>query len=30
MKRVGDYYCAMDSAAIEKLGYKPIKPYLME
>lgn len=29
MKRVGDYYAsAMDSAAIEKLGYKPIKPYL--
>lgn len=28
-KRVGDYYAsAMDSAAIEKLGYKPIKPYL--
>ncbi len=29
MRRVGDYYAsAMDSAAIEKLGYKPIKPYL--
>jgi len=29
MKRVGDFYAsAMDSAAIEKLGYKPIKPYL--
>ena len=29
MKQVGDYYAsAMDSAAIEKLGYKPIKPYL--
>ncbi|MBL7703130.1 MAG: M13 family metallopeptidase [Ferruginibacter sp.] len=29
MKRVGDYYAsAMDSVAIEKLGYKPIKPYL--
>ena len=29
MKRVGDYYASsMDSAAIEKLGYKPIKPYL--
>ncbi len=29
MKRVGDYYAsAMDSAAIEKLGYQPIKPYL--
>jgi putative endopeptidase len=29
MKRVGDYYAsAMDSASIEKLGYKPIKPYL--
>lgn len=29
MKRVGDYYAsAMDSAAIEKLGYTPIKPYL--
>ena len=29
MKRVGDYYAsAMDSAAIEKLGYKPIKPFL--
>jgi len=29
MKRVGDYYAsAIDSAAIEKLGYKPIKPYL--
>jgi putative endopeptidase len=29
MKRVGDYYAsAMDSAAIEKLGYKPIKPIL--
>jgi putative endopeptidase len=29
MKRVGDYYAsAMDSAAIESLGYKPIKPYL--
>lgn len=29
MKRVGDYYAsAMDSATIEKLGYKPIKPYL--
>lgn len=29
MIRVGDYYAsAMDSAAIEKLGYKPIKNYL--
>jgi putative endopeptidase len=29
VKRVGDYYAsAMDSAAIEKLGYKPIKSYL--
>ena len=29
MKRVGDYYAsAMDSVAIEKLGYRPIKPYL--
>ena len=29
MKRVGDYYAsAMDSAAIEKLGYKPIKDFL--
>jgi putative endopeptidase len=29
MKRVGDYYAsAMDSAAIEKQGYKPIKPFL--
>ncbi len=29
MKRVGDYYAsAMDSLAIEKLGYQPIKPYL--
>ena len=29
LKRVGDYYAsAMDSVAIEKLGYKPIKPYL--
>ena len=29
MKRVGDFYAsAMDSAAIEKLGYQPIKPYL--
>ncbi len=29
MKRVGDYYAsAMDSAAIEKLGYTPIKSYL--
>ncbi len=29
MKRVGDFYAsAMDSIAIEKLGYKPIKPYL--
>ncbi|MEO7305947.1 MAG: M13 family metallopeptidase [Ferruginibacter sp.] len=29
MKRVGDYYTSgMDSIAIEKLGYKPIKPYL--
>jgi putative endopeptidase len=29
MKRVGDYYSsAMDSNSIEKLGYKPIKPYL--
>lgn len=28
-KRVGDYYAsAMDSTAIEKLGYKPVKPYL--
>ncbi|HQW91612.1 MAG TPA: M13 family metallopeptidase [Ferruginibacter sp.] len=29
MKRVGDFYAgAMDSLAIESLGYKPIKPYL--
>ena len=29
MKRVGDYYAsAMDSTAIEKLGYTPIKSYL--
>lgn len=29
MKRVGDFYAsAMDSAAIERLGYKPIEPYL--
>jgi len=29
MKRVGDYYASgMDSVAIEKAGYKPIKPYL--
>lgn len=29
MKRVGDFYIsAMDSAAIEKIGYQPIKPYL--
>jgi putative endopeptidase len=29
MKRVGDFYAsAMDSVAIEKLGYQPIKPYL--
>ncbi len=29
MKRVGDYYAsAMDSMAIERLGYKPIMPYL--
>ncbi|MEO6251910.1 MAG: M13 family metallopeptidase [Ferruginibacter sp.] len=29
MKRVGDYYTSgMDSTAIERLGYKPIKPYL--
>ncbi|MBK8608750.1 MAG: M13 family metallopeptidase [Chitinophagaceae bacterium] len=29
MKRVGDFYSsAMDSMAIEKLGYKPIKQYL--
>ena len=29
MKRVGDYYASsMDTATIEKLGYKPIKPYL--
>ena len=29
MKRVGDYYAsAMDSAAIEKLGYKPIQAFL--
>jgi putative endopeptidase len=29
MRRVGDYYAsAMDSMAIEKLGYQPIKPYL--
>ena len=29
MKRVGNFYTsAMDSIAIEKLGYKPIKPYL--
>ena len=28
MKRVGDYYAsAMDSMAIERLGYQPIKPY---
>lgn len=28
-RRVGDYYAsAMDSTTIEKLGYKPIKPYL--
>ena len=31
MKRVGDFYAsAMDSAAIEKLGAQPIKPYLDE
>lgn len=31
MRRVGDFYAsAMDSAAIEKLGYKPIKKYLEE
>jgi len=29
MKRVGDFYASgMDSIAIEKLGYQPIKPYL--
>jgi len=29
MKRVGDYYASgMDTVAIEKLGYKPIKPFL--
>jgi putative endopeptidase len=29
MKRVGDYYASgMDTNAIEKLGYQPIKPYL--
>lgn len=29
MRRVGDFYAsAMDSAAIEKLRYQPIKPYL--
>ncbi len=29
MKRVGDLYASgMDSAAIEKMGYLPIKPYL--
>ena len=29
MKRVGDYYASsMDTVTIEKLGYKPIKPYL--
>ena len=29
LKRVGDYYAsAMDSATIEEMGYKPIKPYL--
>ncbi len=29
MKRVGDYYAsAMDSATIQQLGYKPIKPLL--
>ncbi len=29
MKRVGDFYAsAMDSAAIEKLGAQPIRPYL--
>jgi len=29
MKRVGDFYAsAMDSAAIEKLGAQPVKPYL--
>lgn len=29
VKRVGDFYAsAMDSVAIEKLGYQPIKPYL--
>ncbi len=29
MKRVGDYYASgMDSLAIEKLGYQPIKSYL--
>ncbi len=29
MKRVGDFYAsAMDSIAIENLGYKPIAPYL--
>ena len=29
MKRVGDFYAsAMDSIAMEKLGYQPIKPYL--
>lgn len=31
MKRVGDFYAsAMDSAAIEKLGAQPVKPYLDE
>lgn len=31
MRRVGDFYAsAMDSAAIEKLGYQPIKKYLDE
>ncbi len=29
VKRVGDFYAsAMDTVAIEKLGYQPIKPYL--
>ncbi len=29
MKRVGDYYSsAMDSLAIERMGYNPIKPFL--
>ena len=29
MKRVGDFYASgMDSVAIEKLGYQPIRPYL--